>query len=304
LCEKEPTIPLFMKPEWLDAVCEKSLTWDVVLVKNKEEKVEGALVFCKKKKYGFTQITMPPFTQFTGFWFSEKNVQDIDNQRVIVEKLLQKLPLVHRCMLRFAYNFRDISVLRNNDFEEVMLHTQVIENLNHAEDLHSNLSRDVQRNIKKANQSFQIEVKDDFDTFYRLANNVYDRQKSLNPVPLSIWQSVHRLIHEKGWGRVYQALDEANEAHAAVMVVWDAKTKYVLASGSTDKGRKNGAMTLLIWQAILDSIGKYEIFNFLGSMIPAIEVFNARFNAQKKYYFKVEKYQNKLLKLIWRLLKK
>jgi Acetyltransferase (GNAT) domain len=301
LCQNEAAIPLFLKPDWLDVVCGNSMKWDAVLSKNREGVVEAALVFCLKNKYGFTQITMPYFTQFLGVYF---NAQLVDNQQVIIEELIKKLPNNHRTLLRFHFDFQDVLPFEKNGFQTKQLKTQVIENLVDLDVAYQKLSRDVQRNIKKAGQNFRVVVKDNFEVFYKLSNNVFERQNSPNPIPLSIWQSVHKLIHEKGWGRVYHALDNNNESHAAVMVVWDAKTMYILASGSTDKGRKYGGMTQLIWQAITDSVGQYQTVNFLGSSIPAIQAFNLRFNAENKEYYSVEKYQNKMIGRLFKLLKK
>jgi hypothetical protein len=301
LCQNEVIIPLFMKPNWLDVVCGKDMNWDVVLSKNKEDEVDAALIFCLKKKYGITQITMPYFTQFLGFFFSK---QLIDNQQIAVEKLLLKLPPVHRTFLRFHYDFEDVLPFEKNGFTTKKFKTQVIENLINSDELHQKLSRDVQRNIKKAAQNFRVIVKDNFDVLYKLANNVFERQNTPNPIPLSIWKSVHTLIHEKELGKVYYALDNNNEAHAAVMVVWDAQTLYILASGSTDKGRKYGGMTQLIWQAITDSVGKHQTVNFLGSSIPAIEAFNLRFNAKTKVYFSAVKYKNKMIETLFKFRKK
>jgi Acetyltransferase (GNAT) domain len=299
-CKMETTIPLFMKPEWLDVVCGKDMKWDVILSKNTEGLVDAALVFCLKKKYGVMQIIMPFFTQFLGIYFC---AQVVDNQEVIIESLIQKMPSAQRIILRFHYDFHDVLGLEKNGFQIKKLKTQVIENIINSENLHQKLSRDVQRNIRKAGQNFRVIVKNNFDVLYKLATNVFDRQNTPNPIPLSIWQSVHTLIHEKEWGRVYYALDNNNEAHAAVMVVWDAQTLYILASGSTEKGRKYGGMTQLIWQAITDSVGRFERVNFLGSSIPAIQAFNLRFNAENKEYFLAVKYQNKFIEKVFKWLR-
>jgi Acetyltransferase (GNAT) domain len=304
LCQNEATIPLFMQPDWLDVVCEKDLIWDVVLSKNREGVVEAALVFCLKKKWGITQITMPHFTQFTGFWFSENLLQNTDNQQVVINMLLQKLPKIIRTILRFHYNFSNKNLLLNQNFEVEYKQTQVLENLQNLDVLYQNLSQNVQRNIKKANQYYHVEIKDNFDLFYPIINTVFERQNKPNPIPLSIWQSVHTFIHQKGWGKVYFSMDENNEAQAVVMVVWDAKTMYLLANGSTEKGRKLGAMTHLIWHVITENAGNVKTFNFFGSSIPAIQEFNLRFNAETKTYFSVIKYQSKIVEKLFRFIKR
>jgi hypothetical protein len=303
-CQNEASIPLFMQPKWLDLVCGKNLIWDVVLSKDKGGGVEAALVFCLKKKYGFTQITMPHFAQFTGFWLSENLSQNIDNQQVVKHDLLKKLPIVLQTNLRFNTHFTEKNLLIEHGFEVENKQTQVLENLQNLDVLYQNLSQNVQRNIKKAKQHFRVEIQDNFESFYPIINTVFERQNTPNPIPLSIWQAVHSFIHQKDCGKVYFSLDENNEAHAAVMVVWDAKTMYLIANGSTEKGRKNGAMSQLIWQAIQENLGNVETFNFFGSSIPAIQAFNLRFNAENKTYFSVEKYKNKWIEKLFKLLKK
>ena len=314
-CLEEKTIPLFMQPDWLEAVCDKNTTWHVLTSKNTsppngqfEEETQAVLVYCLKIKYGLRQIIMPPFTQFTGIWFSEnlkeKIAQNVDYQQVVIAELIEQLPKQHRLILQFHYDLSNIDCVKQAGFMVSQRHTQVIEDVKDVDTLYRNLSRDIPRNIKKARKHFHIAIKNDFDTFYRISNNVYERQKSPNPVPLSIWRAVHTLIHEKNYGKVYYALDHNNEAHAVVMVVWDASTCYDLASGSTDKGRKYGGSTQLLWQAISDSIGVYQTFNFLGSTIPAIEAYNSCFNVSKKYYFKIIKYKNRAVKHLFKLLKK
>jgi Acetyltransferase (GNAT) domain len=301
LCESEKSIPLFMHPAWLDAVCDVGMTWHVALSKDEKGNIQAALVYCLKKKYGLIQVTMPHFTQFTGIWFHS---QVIDNQGVIALDLLNQLKKAHRTYLRIQVDMAIAESCNENGFDVQKLHTQVILNLKETDKIYKRLSGNVKRSIKKAQQYFRIEVRNDFDTFYKINNNTFERQKRPNPIPLSIWKSTYTFIHQKGWGRVYFALDNSNEAQAVVMVVWDADTTYLLCNGSTDEGRKYGAMPQLIWQAIIDNIGQSNTFNFLGSMIPNIEAFNARFGAQKKAYFRIEKYQNKAIKWLFKLAKK
>jgi Acetyltransferase (GNAT) domain len=304
LCEKEPTIPLFMKPDWLDAVCEKSLTWDVVLAKNESGDIEAALVFCVKKKYGITQITMPPFTQFTGFWFSENVLQKVDNQQIIVNYLLKKLPTAFRTTLRFHYDFTDKKALTQLGFEVENRQTQELLNIQNKVITHQNLSQSVHRNLKKANQYFKIETKDDFDLFYKISNIVFERQNIFNPIPLSIWRSIHTLIQQIGCGKVYFSVDENGESQAVAIVVWDVKTMYLIANSATDKGRKMDVMTHLIWHIIEENAGQVENFSFLGSSTPSIAAFNLRFSAENKSYFSAFKYQNVFVKKVFEFLKK
>jgi hypothetical protein len=304
LCEKEPTIPLFMKPDWLNTVCANDLTWDVVLSKNEGQTIEAALVFCIKKKYGITQITMPPFTQFTGFWFSENVLQYIDNQRVIIKYLLEKLPTAVRTTLRFHYDFTDKNALTQLGFDVENRHTQELQNIRNLDKIHQNMNGNVRRSIKKAQQFFRIETYNNFDMFYTISNTVFERQNIPNPIPLSIWRSIHTLIQQLGCGKVYYSVDENGESQAVAIVVWDAKMMYLIANSSTEKGRKLDAMPQLLWHIMEENAGQVENFSFLGSSTPSIAAFNLRFSSENKVYFAALKYQNVVVKKIFEFLKK
>ena len=293
-----------MKPDWLNTVCANDLTWDVVVAKNTEGVIDAALVFCVKKKYGITQITMPPFTQFTGFWFSENISQSVDNQQVIINFLLKKLPTAFRTALRFHYNFTDKNALTQLGFTVEKRQTQELTNIQNKALTHQNLSQSVQRNLKKASQYFRIETKDDFDLFYKISNTVFERQNISNPIPLSIWRSIHTLIQQRGCGKVYYSVDENGESQAVAIVVWDVKTMYLIANSATNKGRKMDVMTHLIWHIMEENAGQVGNFSFLGSSTPSIAAFNLRFSAENKVYFAALKYQNVVVKKIFEFLSK
>ena len=67
LCAEEPSIPIYSRAWWLDAVAPGG--WDVVTVE-KNEKIIAAMPYVTAKKYGFTRIVMPPLTQKLGPWLS------------------------------------------------------------------------------------------------------------------------------------------------------------------------------------------------------------------------------------------
>ena len=306
LCQNEPTIPLFMQPHWLDAVCENG-NWQVALTMNNEQKITGALVFFQKNKWGFNVITMPHLTQFSGIWVgpfeSENKEKKRDYEAQIMRELLLQIPKSFNIALRFHYKLTDCSPFLEAEFKQNIRHTQVIENLDSIENLHKSLNNNVKRNIKKANLKFRVEIKDDLDTFLKIQKDTFIRQNLKDPIPLSIWQSVDKILKEHKQRKIYFSMDENGVAQAALYIIQDKKTAYQLAVGSTEEGRKFGATTQLLWQAISDSVGQVETFDFLGSMMPNVADFNQQFGAVKKPYFEVKKAANWWVEKMYLLLR-
>jgi len=60
--------------------------------------------------------------------------------------------------------------------------------------------------------------------------------------------------------------------------------------------RKSGALNLCIWDAIKFASTKVNRFDFEGSMVETIEISFRAFGAEQVPYFKITKYNNRLLK--------
>ncbi len=298
LCEIEENIPIFMQPWWLQAVCGNDLDWHTALAKDKNEHITAVLIYCMTKKWGFTIVTMPHLTKYAGIWVRTNGKNKISketHEHEISSNLISQIPHCHRLTLQLHFNTQDWSPFYWANFKQTTRYTQIISDLNNKEDLYKNLSTDVQRNIKKANLQLKIQTTDDFELFWKTHTAIFDRQKMKNPIPLSIWQNVENALKEKKQRRIYISVDDKNNVQGTLYLIWDKQTAYILASGSTETGRKLGVMSQLIWQAITDCVGIVDTIDFLGSMLPQIELFNRRFNTEKKAYHVISKSSNRLL---------
>jgi len=65
-CKTEPTIPIFSKDWWLDAVCGKD-NWDVAVVE-KGGQIIASMPYYIVKRRGMRTIAMPKLTQTMGQW--------------------------------------------------------------------------------------------------------------------------------------------------------------------------------------------------------------------------------------------
>ena len=297
LCESEPSIPIFMQNWWLDAVCTEGggLTWDVAISRDKNGKIVAALAYVIRKKWGFTLVTVPYLTKFTGIWQAplpySTHYENNHEEHNRLKDLISQLPHFHRLTLNLDTNLQDWSPFYWAGFSQTTRYVQVLEGVENKETLFKNLNRGTKRSIKKAEEHFTVVEKNDFDTFIKLNTAVFERQNMPNIIPLPIWHNLEHILSKKQQRRIYFSLDKNGIAQGVFYMIWDENTAYGLASGLTEMGRINGAMSQLTWQAISDATDMGLSFNFLGSMIPSIEAFLRGFNAVKKPYFVLTKAQ-------------
>jgi Acetyltransferase (GNAT) domain len=309
LCESEPNIPIFIQNGWLDAVCtEGGLSWDVAVSRDKNSKIVAALVYVLRKKWGIDIITVPHLTKFTGIWQAplphSMHYENNNEEHNRIKDIISQLPHFHRLTLNLNTNLSDWSPFYWAGFSQTTRYVQVLESGENKETLHKNLNRNTKRNIKKAEEHFTVEVRDDFKDFIKLNNTVFERQQKENVTPLSIWQNLDAFLLEKQQRRIYFSMDKNGVSHGTFYMVWDNQYAYALANGLTETGRTYGAMSQLTWQAIQDAADMGLPFNFLGSMMPSVEVFNRGFNTVKKPYFVLNKSKNRVFEGIFNLLGK
>ena len=92
-CKNEPTISLFSKGWWLDAVCGKN-NWDVILVE-KGGQIIASMPYYMIKIHGMSIITMPKLTQTMGPWLQSSKANysnQLAKQKFLITELIGKLP--------------------------------------------------------------------------------------------------------------------------------------------------------------------------------------------------------------------
>jgi hypothetical protein len=298
LCEQEKNIPIFMQPWWLDAVCTEGVGWNVTLAHSAHGEIVAAMAFCIKKKWGISMITTPHLTQFTGIWFKEKGKINQRTEQLYLKQIIAQLPHFQHFILRFNYLITDWLPFYWAGFQQTTRYTYIIPDTTHLDAVFNIFDSNTKREIRQASAKYTIEESSDFDLFLKLKH-------PKDNTPLSIWQSLDTILTEKECKKIYFARNtEKNTIDATAYIIWDKNSTYYLASGSTEAGRKNHAMHLLIWKAIQDSAQCTPIFDFEGSMLETVEPFFRRFGAVQKPYFQISKFNNRLLQWAFMLLKK
>ena len=310
LCRTEDSIPLFMKEEWLDVVVMEGESWQVVLVDDGKGRIVGAMTFVMKKKWGLTILSEPLFTPPCGIWLMPMSQHKQHEQYHFVKKtlteLIHQLPPFHFAHFRFSTALTDWQPFYWAGFKQTTRYTYQLD-LTKEDNLFANFKHNTQRNIKKAERHFQITTTNDLDKLLTVNDLTFERQNMKSPIPDSVWQRVDAFLNKTEQRTIYLAQNTDGTSRdsreggieAAVYIVFDKKTAYYLAGGTSEKGRNLGATPFLLYHAIKEAQSRgMEVFDFEGSMLHGVEAFFRSFNPELKPYFSVWKYRNRFLSFV------
>ncbi|MBL4624874.1 MAG: GNAT family N-acetyltransferase [Flavobacteriales bacterium] len=297
-CEQN-AVPIFNQPWWLYSVCDDQ--WDVAVIKNQNE-IIAALPYHIKKKGIHTIILPPQLTQYTELILNyppgQKYVSKIGFEKDKISYLIEQLPQADYIELTLSPKLTNWLPFKWKGFIETSRYTYIIENLTDLEIVQSGFKDNIRREIRKAKKQLAISTSDDIELFYKINQKTFDRQKIKNPYPLDLFRKLDEKCKQQKCRTIYIAKDNEDNIHGSVYIVWDKKVSYYLAGGSDPGFRTSGAHSLLMWRAIQDAAKRNQSFDFKGSMIESVERFFRGFGAMQTPYFRLKKYNSKILKLI------
>lgn len=301
-CQVEQSIPIFMQNGWLDAVCSKGTTWDVVLARDEKGAIIGVLTYQVKQKWRLTILNEPLLSPFCGVWIKNKNSTKLYEKhflaKKILEELIKQLPIFHFAHFRFSTTLTDWQPFFWAGFKQTTRYTYQLD-LTQTNNLFAQFNQNTQRNIRKAEKIFTISTSDDLDKFLKISNLTFDRQNTKSPIPYSIWQKADVFLKTNNLRTIYFAKNTEGAIEAAIYIVFDKKTAYYLAGGATETGRQQGAMHFLLHKAINDAKERrLDVFDFEGSMLQGVEAFFRGFNGKLTPYFSIWKYKNRFLEFL------
>jgi hypothetical protein len=296
LPEFQEKLPIFMKKWWLDAVCPNQ--WDVVCSFDKENNINGVLVYYYFKQFGiFSSIGMPPLTQFSGIWFDYPNNivhlhQRYKHAKDIADELMDQLPKVDFYQQQFHFSWGDWQPFYWKGYRQNTRYTFFIANQPNIDLLWENLKGKVRTSIRKAQSLLKIEENVEISTLIRFQNMTFSKKNINSPLSNDLIQNmVKHSLNEKSC-KSWKAIDKQGTIYGIVYIVYDETTVYLLFSNIDHTLPNLGAIYLLIWEAILFAMKTGRNFDFEGTMLQEVESVFRGFGAEMKPYFKVYKFKN------------
>ncbi|MDR1203694.1 MAG: GNAT family N-acetyltransferase [Tannerellaceae bacterium] len=296
LCRTEASIPLFSRDWWLDTACGED-KWDVLVAEEKGNILAAMPLYIPHPKI----VSMPPYTQTMGVWFVKetedtKYTTSLGKRQAVCKTFTEALKRYPSFLQNFHYKITDWLPFYWEGYKQTTRYTYLLQHIREPDYVWDNMSPNIRRNISKARDKFQIEVKQDIplDDFLRVYALSFKRQQRQPPHV----DTLKRLItkcRERGQGSLWGGYDREGQLHAVAFLVWQEGSAYYLAGGGDPAFRESGAHSLVLWEGIKDVSRYTSIFDFEGSMIAGVERFFREFGAIQTPFFTITKNERSLV---------
>lgn len=286
-------VPLFSQYYWMDAVCGKD-NWDVIIAE-KNGNILGTLVYYLNEINGEFEIRKAPLTQNNGIIYYypldikyERKIAFENRVANLIIDEIEKLDII-KYRQYFHHNFTNWLPFYWRGYSQTTRYTYIIKDTSNMDLLYKNLSGNVRKHLKKANELVTVKNKMNPKKFYELNIKTFSRQNIQIPYDFETFDKLYNNLEKNNSMEIFYAIDKEENIHSAALFAFDKNSVYYLMSGSNEKFRSSQSLTLLIYEGIklASSLGKS--FDFEGSMKINIEKFFRQFGAKQKLYFDIQK---------------
>ena len=298
LCSNEPSIPIFSRDWWLDAVCGD--LWDICLVE-KSGQIVASMPYFMHKRNGMVLITQPQETQTMGPWLRKseaKYTNWLSQEKDLLTELIDQLPYYDFFHQNWHHSNTNWLPFYWQGFNQSTLYTYRLPDLSDLEATWSGFRGNIRRDIRKASNRFKLKVRTDLSLgdFLKLNLQTFERQDLDLPYSVEFVKRLDSVCLNKGARKIFIAEDSQGRQHAGIYMIWDEQSAYYLMGGGDPELRTSGATSLCMWEAIKYAATVTKSFDFEGSMIEPLERFFRGFGAIQTPYFSITKTPSRLLR--------
>jgi hypothetical protein len=234
---------------------------------------EAVMPLPVRKKFGVRYVSTPYFTQQLGvFGNIEKN--DVSEFILCIPSGYKFISLNLN-----EYNAYNGVVSRNNSNYKIDLKPDYGQ-------ISKTYNRNCIRNIKKAKEAgFEIHqsiLPQEFSEF--VDHNLSEQLSGVGKGAFRLLEKLIVTTIQKEKGELVCLKDSKGIAHAAGFYLFDKQRLIFSVCASTEFGKANQAMYLLVDSQIQKYAGKFEWYDFSGSNIKGIAYFNSTFGAEVQIY--------------------
>jgi hypothetical protein len=252
---------LFAQPNWMKMVCPENQVENLVL--------PDTHVLCHfRKKSLFKTILPAPFTPYTPY---NGPVDDLING--FKEINFAEMYLHPAFPVADAVSTSDETVIS-------FKHTRVLTELQLIEPFNG-FKSSLQRQIRKAEKEWVVQPSKQVALFYSVLQETYQKRQNTFPFTEQSLEALIQYVEQTKCGIFLEAINQQQQTAAMALFVWDSYATYYLVGGMKAAFKQSGAMSLLLYKAILESKQHSKQFDFCGSTIPSIDRFFESFGAIK-----------------------
>jgi hypothetical protein len=261
---KDPLNPTIYHEEWwLSAATDNQ--FDEILVRS-GNKIVGRLPFIVGKiRGGRTMCQMPNLTHFLGPAIDDGRGAECNRvlkRNSITREIIEKLPRTTGFYQKVHREIKDVVAFQQAQFKSSVEFTYEIAP-GPQNDLWRNL-RDKTRNvIRRAAEQLEINYDLSPEEFIYFYNDNLLKNNAINTYDYLCSVKVCEEAIARERGRLLAIRDGHGILSAAIFYIWDDSTAYYFMSTRSHEAH-NGAISYLIWTAILDASSRNLLFDFDG----------------------------------------
>lgn len=281
---------IFQKDWWLDITAQKK--WGKIVYESKYGNVN--FVYAHRKRYKFlTQVYVAPLSPYSGIYFElDKEISVAEKYKLLsvaIPEIVTQLPDYFRLIMNFSPDFDWWSPLYWEGFTQHTIYTGILSDIKNHDQIRKGFNQNIKRNIKKAQKEIEVRKGFDAERLYALFKKTMNNQSKNPGYSKEVLLALCKEVEERKCGKVFIGEDKANNAHAALLLVWDSTSAYYLAGGTDPDLRSSGAMPLIMWEAIKYASQYVDKFDFEGSKQKGIERFIRSFGAVPHPFYTIQK---------------
>jgi hypothetical protein len=282
-----PGHSVFDQPWWLDAVAPGS--WDEVVLRD-DGAISARLPFVRRRAGGVVVLTQPPLTPTLGPWLAPHDgaySRQLALEHRRMSELISALPRFDLFRQHFSPAVRNWLPFHWAGFEARVRCTYRIGDLDDLDRVWSEIRSESRRFVRRAGERLEVRTDLGLDAFLAVNDRTFARHGLQRPYPAELVRRIEAACVAHDARLLLFAVDADERVHAAVYVVRDSGTAYLLMSGQDPDVRSSGGMSLLVWEALKRVSGATRTFDFEGSMLQPIEQFYRHFGARQVPYLYV-----------------
>lgn len=270
--------------------------WQAAIV-SQGERWLAVMPFAAKQKWGLKYSLQPLFCQYWGVFFAPQagnTYKQLSQQRKCLELLLPVLEPFRLVKYRLSPHCEYLLPFHWDSFTLKPRFTYILDIAAEEEMLWSQFASPLQRQIKKG-KKLQLKVEKVYDEQV-LLDMIHLQQKAGHDIlegaknGEALLKGVISYLQKSDLGELFAVTDEKGLVLAAGLFAYFKSSCLYLIGTFDPAQRDSGAMSQLMWHAILRAKEKNcEIFDFEGSMIASIEGFFRKFGARPQTYFEISK---------------
>lgn len=296
----EPSLPIFFRDWWLDAVAGPN-NWNAAVVM-KDSQVTAAMPYVSRRQYGMKVISQPPLTPMLGPWLRPgkgKPSTKLTNEKTLMLALIDQLPDFDHFIQNWHHERTNWLPFSWKNFCQTTRYTYLLEDIRDMNKVWNGFQHSTRGECRKAANRFKLQLRDDLslDAFLELNRMTFAKQGLPVPYSDAFVRRIDAACVERGCRKFWIAVDPEGRHHAGFYMVWDETSAYGLMNGANPDLRSSGGISLCFWEGIKYAATVTQKFNFSGSMLQPVERFFRGFGGRQVPYFRITKTPSRLLRM-------